>query len=81
MSEIDEKKAAKKARQSLRKAEKNAKNAEKRARKEAEQEDIFGQFQSDHKPTKEQLSKYYPAALAVTAVPLCMFIFFFHFLH
>jgi hypothetical protein len=33
--------------------------------------DIFAQFQEDHRPTSEQLAIYFPSALALTLIPLC----------
>ncbi|ELR17861.1 Transloconassociated protein subunit gamma, putative [Acanthamoeba castellanii str. Neff] len=35
--------------------------------------DIFSQFQEDHRPTSEQLAIYFPSALALTLIPLYLF--------
>lgn len=35
--------------------------------------DIFSQFQEDHRPTSEQLAIYFPSALALTLIPLCTY--------
>jgi hypothetical protein len=39
--------------------------------------DIFSQFQEDHRPTSEQLAIYFPSALALTLIPLCTYSLYF----
>ena len=48
------------------------KKQEKKERKERRKNDLFQQFQSDHRVKSEHMGYYLPSAVAMTTMPICM---------